>query len=171
MPLFLAGLIYIPLNFHFVLTMQPVEIILVLGAATISDTAAFYAGTMWGKKKIWASCQPQKIMDWVACRTCRLYHRHNNVWNEFRLRPLVAMDTPRYSLKHRSPVRRFLRVCSKTDTRHQRFRCHSSRSWRPARPCGQPLVGNPHLWINRHVPPFLPIRSNETLVKSIFLSA
>ncbi|WP_281761582.1 phosphatidate cytidylyltransferase [Pseudodesulfovibrio nedwellii] len=62
--IFLAGLIYIPLNFHFVLTMQPLEIILVLGAATISDTTAFYAGTMWGKKKIWPRVSPKK--SWVG---------------------------------------------------------------------------------------------------------
>lgn len=62
--IFLAGLLYIPLSFHFVLGMNRLEIILVIGAAAISDTVAFYAGSMWGKKKIWPRVSPKK--SWVG---------------------------------------------------------------------------------------------------------
>ncbi len=62
--IFLGGLIYIPLNFHFFLTLNRYEILTVVGAAAISDTAAFYAGTMWGKKKIWPKISPKK--SWVG---------------------------------------------------------------------------------------------------------
>ena len=62
--IFLAGLLYIPLSFHFFLVFNRLEILLVLGAAAISDTAAFYAGTMWGNKKIWPRISPKK--SWVG---------------------------------------------------------------------------------------------------------
>lgn len=62
--IFLAGLIYIPLNFHYFLEFNRFECILVIGAAAISDTAAFYAGSMWGKKKIWPKISPKK--SWVG---------------------------------------------------------------------------------------------------------
>jgi phosphatidate cytidylyltransferase len=58
--IFLAGLIYIPLNFHFFLTFTRYEILLVIGAAAISDTAAFYSGSLWGKRKIWPKVSPKK---------------------------------------------------------------------------------------------------------------
>ncbi|MBI9079010.1 MAG: phosphatidate cytidylyltransferase [Pseudodesulfovibrio sp.] len=63
--IFLAGLIYIPLNFHFFLGFNRFEIFLVIGAAAISDTAAFYSGTLWGKKKIWPKISPKK--SWIGC--------------------------------------------------------------------------------------------------------
>lgn len=62
--IFLAGLIYIPLNLHFFLNFNRYEILLVIGAAAFSDTAAFYAGTLWGKKKIWPKVSPKK--SWVG---------------------------------------------------------------------------------------------------------
>jgi len=62
--IFLTGLIYIPLNFHFFLGFNRFEILLVIGAAAISDTAAFYSGTLWGKKKIWPKISPKK--SWVG---------------------------------------------------------------------------------------------------------
>jgi len=62
--IFLTGLIYIPLNFHFFLNFNRFEILLVIGAAAISDTAAFYSGTLWGKKKIWPKVSPKK--SWVG---------------------------------------------------------------------------------------------------------
>ena len=70
--IFMAGLIYIPLNFHFFLTMTPLEILLMLGASAVSDTAAFYAGTMWGKKKIWPRVSPKKswIGSFAGMTTC-----------------------------------------------------------------------------------------------------
>lgn len=58
--IFLVGLIYIPMNFHFFMFMDRLEIILIILAAVISDTAAFYAGSMWGKKKIWPRISPKK---------------------------------------------------------------------------------------------------------------
>jgi len=58
--IFLAGLLYIPLNMHFFLTFNRYEILLVIGATALSDTAAFYAGTFWGKKKIWPQVSPKK---------------------------------------------------------------------------------------------------------------
>jgi len=58
--IFLVGLIYIPLNFHFFLNMSRPEILLVILAATVSDTAAFYSGSLWGKKKIWPRISPKK---------------------------------------------------------------------------------------------------------------
>jgi len=62
--IFLAGLIYIPLNFHFFLNFNRYEILLVIGAAAFSDTAAFYTGTLWGKKKLWPRVSPKK--SWVG---------------------------------------------------------------------------------------------------------
>lgn len=58
--IFLAGLIYIPLNFHFFMHFNRPELFLVLLAATVTDTAAFYVGTALGKKKIWPTVSPKK---------------------------------------------------------------------------------------------------------------
>jgi phosphatidate cytidylyltransferase len=58
--IFMVGLIYIPLNFHFFLSFNRHEILLVIGAAAISDTAAFYCGSLWGTKKIWPKVSPKK---------------------------------------------------------------------------------------------------------------
>ncbi|BDQ35366.1 phosphatidate cytidylyltransferase [Pseudodesulfovibrio portus] len=58
--IFLVGLIYIPMNFHFFLSMDRMEILLIIGAAAVSDTAAFYAGSLWGKRKIWPRISPKK---------------------------------------------------------------------------------------------------------------
>lgn len=62
--IFLAGLIYIPVNFQFFLHFNRWECVLVIGAAAMSDTAAFYAGSMWGKKKIWPKVSPKK--SWIG---------------------------------------------------------------------------------------------------------
>jgi len=58
--IFLSGLIYIPINLHFFLNFNRWECFLVIAAAVLSDTAAFYVGTMWGKKKIWPKVSPKK---------------------------------------------------------------------------------------------------------------
>lgn len=58
--IFLAGLIYIPLNFHFFLKFNQAELFLVLLAATVTDTAAYYVGTALGKRKIWPAVSPKK---------------------------------------------------------------------------------------------------------------
>ena len=62
--IFLAGLVYIPLNLHFFLDFSRFEILLVIGATSVSDTAAFYFGTLWGKKKIWPEVSPKK--SWIG---------------------------------------------------------------------------------------------------------
>ncbi len=61
---FLAGLIFLPLTTHFFLFMNPMECVLVLLAVMVSDTAAFYSGTYWGKAKIWPQISPKK--SWVG---------------------------------------------------------------------------------------------------------
>jgi phosphatidate cytidylyltransferase len=61
---FLFGLAYVPLTLHFPLRWGPLEIVLALAAAMAGDTAAFYAGSLWGNKKIWPSVSPKK--SWVG---------------------------------------------------------------------------------------------------------
>lgn len=55
-----CSLAYIPLMLQFFLALNTREIILVLLSTTVSDTAAFYAGTLWGKRKIWPQISPKK---------------------------------------------------------------------------------------------------------------
>lgn len=61
---FFSGLLYLPVTLHFFLLMNPMEVILVIGAVICSDTAAFYAGTLWGKRRIWPQVSPKK--SWVG---------------------------------------------------------------------------------------------------------
>lgn len=56
----LCSLAYIPLMLQFLLALSTLEIILVVLSTTVSDTAAFYAGTLWGKRKIWPQISPKK---------------------------------------------------------------------------------------------------------------
>jgi phosphatidate cytidylyltransferase len=58
--IFLLGMAYIPLNLHFFLQFNRFECALVILAAAISDTAAFYTGSMFGKRKIWPTVSPKK---------------------------------------------------------------------------------------------------------------
>lgn len=55
-----AGLVYIPVTMQFMTSMSSWEILFVLLAASSSDTTAFYAGTLFGKKKIWPQISPKK---------------------------------------------------------------------------------------------------------------
>ncbi len=55
-----AGLVYVPLALHFFLRFTALECVLVLLAAIVTDTAAFYAGSLWGKAKIWPRISPKK---------------------------------------------------------------------------------------------------------------
>ncbi|MFW5498014.1 MULTISPECIES: phosphatidate cytidylyltransferase [unclassified Maridesulfovibrio] len=55
-----AGLVYVPVTMQFMTSMSSWEILFVLLAASSSDTAAFYAGTFFGKKKIWPQISPKK---------------------------------------------------------------------------------------------------------------
>jgi phosphatidate cytidylyltransferase len=57
---FLAGLLYLPCAMQFFLVFSPAEMVLVLAAAAVSDTAAYYAGTLWGTAKIWPQVSPKK---------------------------------------------------------------------------------------------------------------
>lgn len=57
---FLAGLVYLPVTFQFFLRLNSLETVLVILAAAVSDTAAFYAGTHLGKRKIWPQISPKK---------------------------------------------------------------------------------------------------------------
>jgi len=56
----LCSLAYIPLMLQFSLALSTREIVLVVLATTLSDTAAFYAGTLWGRRKIWPQVSPKK---------------------------------------------------------------------------------------------------------------
>ena len=56
----LCSLAYLPLMLQFLLTLSTREIILVVLSTTASDTAAYYAGTLWGRKKIWPQVSPKK---------------------------------------------------------------------------------------------------------------
>jgi phosphatidate cytidylyltransferase len=56
----LCSLAYVPLMLQFLLTLSTREIILVVLSTTVSDTAAFYSGTWWGKRKIWPQVSPKK---------------------------------------------------------------------------------------------------------------
>ncbi len=72
-----SGLMYIPFSLHFTLHFQRAEIILVLLAASVSDTAAYYAGSWLGKKKVWPVISPNKTIagsvgGFMACVLCTL---------------------------------------------------------------------------------------------------
>ena len=61
---FFTGLLYIPTTFQLLLHMSVPEIVMVLLAPIASDTAAFYAGTYFGKARIWPQISPKK--SWVG---------------------------------------------------------------------------------------------------------
>ncbi|CCO25187.1 phosphatidate cytidylyltransferase [Maridesulfovibrio hydrothermalis] len=70
-----AGLVYIPVTLQFVTSMNSWEILFVMISASASDTAAFYAGTHFGKKKIWPKVSPKKswagsIGGFIGCIIC-----------------------------------------------------------------------------------------------------
>ncbi|WP_291326921.1 phosphatidate cytidylyltransferase [Desulfovibrio sp. UCD-KL4C] len=70
-----SGLIYIPLSLQFLTSMTSWEILFVLLSSSASDTAAFYAGTYLGKKKIWPRISPKKswagsIGGFIVCIVC-----------------------------------------------------------------------------------------------------
>ena len=58
-----AGILYVPLLLSPVLAMRPVEQIFLLCAAIFSDTAAYFAGSCWGKHKIWPQVSPAKSVE------------------------------------------------------------------------------------------------------------
>lgn len=56
----MAGGGYLPLMLHFCLDLSTKEIILVLLSTAVSDTAAYYSGTYFGKTRIWPQVSPKK---------------------------------------------------------------------------------------------------------------
>ncbi|MBI5519506.1 MAG: phosphatidate cytidylyltransferase [Desulfovibrio sp.] len=56
----MAGMFYLPLMLQFCLALSTLEIILVLLSTAMSDTAAYYSGTFFGKTKIWPQVSPKK---------------------------------------------------------------------------------------------------------------
>ncbi|OIN98559.1 MAG: hypothetical protein AUJ49_13170 [Desulfovibrionaceae bacterium CG1_02_65_16] len=56
----MAGVGYLPLMLQFALTLSTSEMILVLLSTAASDTAAYYAGTYFGKAHIWPQVSPKK---------------------------------------------------------------------------------------------------------------
>lgn len=61
-----AGLLYIPLLLSPVFAMRPAEHIFLLCAAVFSDTAAYFAGSRWGRHKIWPRVSPAKSVEGSA---------------------------------------------------------------------------------------------------------
>ena len=62
--LLLAGVVYLPLLLQLFRFLAPVEILFVLLSAFATDTGGFYAGCLWGKKKIWPQISPKKT--WIG---------------------------------------------------------------------------------------------------------
>lgn len=60
----LASFYYLPLNLKIFQDLTSFEIILVLISAFASDTLAYYAGCLWGDKKIWPKVSPKKT--WIG---------------------------------------------------------------------------------------------------------
>lgn len=56
----MAGTFYLPLMLQFCLGLSTKEIVLVLLSTAVSDTAAYYSGTYFGKTKIWPQVSPKK---------------------------------------------------------------------------------------------------------------
>jgi phosphatidate cytidylyltransferase len=54
------GIIYIPFMLHLGLYLTPAEQCMALGAAISSDIGGYYAGTLWGGKKLWPLVSPNK---------------------------------------------------------------------------------------------------------------
>ncbi len=76
-----AGLVYIPVTLQFVTSMTSLEILFVMLSASASDTVAFYAGTHFGKKKIWPEISPKKswagsIGGFAGCIFCCSIYGH-----------------------------------------------------------------------------------------------
>jgi phosphatidate cytidylyltransferase len=56
----MAGVFYLPLMLQFCLGLSTPEIVLVLLSTAVSDTAAYYSGTWFGKTRIWPQVSPKK---------------------------------------------------------------------------------------------------------------
>ncbi|GAU07569.1 phosphatidate cytidylyltransferase [Desulfoplanes formicivorans] len=58
--LLLAGVVYLAVMLQLVRFLAPVETMLVLVCAFATDTGGFYAGGLWGQRKIWPGISPKK---------------------------------------------------------------------------------------------------------------
>lgn len=56
----LHGLVYIPLVLHLAMYLAPAEQCLALLASVATDTGGYYAGTLFGKHKLWPGVSPKK---------------------------------------------------------------------------------------------------------------
>ena len=63
--LVLAGFAYVPLLMQMAFHLSSLEILLIIAAVTCSDAAAYYAGSAWGKRKIWPRVSPKKSV--IGC--------------------------------------------------------------------------------------------------------
>ena len=57
---FALGLLYIPLILQLALYLSPAEQCLVILAAVATDIGGYYAGTLWGTRKLWPAVSPKK---------------------------------------------------------------------------------------------------------------
>lgn len=58
--LLFLGCCYLPLLLHFALSLGWPELLLVVAAAFLTDTAAYYSGSKWGRRHVWPSISPKK---------------------------------------------------------------------------------------------------------------
>lgn len=56
----MASAAYLPLMLQFALGLSTLEMVLVLVSTIVSDTAAYYSGTFFGKRRIWPQVSPKK---------------------------------------------------------------------------------------------------------------
>ncbi len=80
-----AGLLYLPCALGFFLTFTPVETLFVLTAVIVSDTGAYYSGSLFGGPKIWPTVSPKKtwagslgglVLTMLWCLTYGVYWGH-----------------------------------------------------------------------------------------------
>ncbi|TVQ98449.1 MAG: phosphatidate cytidylyltransferase [Desulfovibrionales bacterium] len=64
--LLFLGCCYLPLLLHFALGLTWPELLLVVAAAFLSDTAAYYAGSRLGRRHVWPSISPKKTWEGSA---------------------------------------------------------------------------------------------------------
>lgn len=60
----MSGMLYIPIMLAPVLNFSLPEQVLIIGACIASDTGGYYAGSLWGKRRIWPRVSPKK--SWVG---------------------------------------------------------------------------------------------------------
>jgi phosphatidate cytidylyltransferase len=56
----LSGLLYLPAVLQLFRAITPLEILLILLTTFAADTGAYYAGTWWGRRKVWPVISPKK---------------------------------------------------------------------------------------------------------------